>query len=374
MIELKEIADKLSLLYGEDVLFIPAMPIGFSIPSELADLNFQIVKSSGQGMLKVAGDGYELLDTPSLDWETVYGLLKNNEHRKVAIPSYLLGGQQISDAQQPLQRYVLPGNRNHILALDRYSKGILKDIDEIDCFYDAFGGVCVSAEYLANYSLDALREEKKLLDERGISMVVSFIEEINHFPGLTLCDAVPEYYEKSMDYYKRILDKMGELQIGVALFTTHGTVESDKYPAQKVYDGMKKTFRYLSEYGEKRGVRLLLTNTRFRIADTVDKQIKMIREIGERNIGIALNLNHLSESESALYVRKFRKQLRERLGAVILGGSVSNKHSEYLPVSNSDKSVRVANDLEGVLLIDKVYPVDSERVYQDCQYMGWIKE
>ena len=59
---------------------------------------------------------------------------------------------------------------------------------------------------------------------------------------------------------------------------------------------------------------------------------------------------------------------------MILGGSVSNKHSEYLPVSNSDKSVRVANDLEGVLLIDKVYPVDSERVYQDCQYMGWIKE
>ena len=68
--------------------------------------------------------------------------------------------------------------------------------------------------------------------------------------------------------------KWGELQIGVALFTTHGPVESDKYPAQKVYDGMKKTFRYLSEYGEKRGVRLLLTNTRFRIADTVDKQIK----------------------------------------------------------------------------------------------------
>lgn len=121
----------------------------------------------------------------------------------------LPAAQHISGGQQSSQQHVLPDNRNHILALDRYSKGILKDIDEIDCFYNAFGGVCVSAEYLANYSLDALREEKKLLDERGISMVVSFIEEINHFPGLTLCDAVPEYYEKSMDYYKRILDKWG---------------------------------------------------------------------------------------------------------------------------------------------------------------------
>lgn len=35
---------------------------------------------------------------------------------------------------------------------------------------------------------------------------------------------------------------MGELQIGVALFTTHGRVESDKYPAQKVYVGMKRPF------------------------------------------------------------------------------------------------------------------------------------
>lgn len=199
LIELKEIADKLSLLYGEDVLFIPAMPVGSSIPSELAGLNFQIVKSPGQGILKLAGDGYELFDTPSLDWETVYGLLKNK----------LPDAQHISGGQQSSQQHVLPDNRNHILALDRYSKGILRDIDKIDCFYDAFGGVCVSAEYLASYSLDALREEKKLLDERGISMVVSFIEEINHFPGLTLCDAVPEYYEKSMDYYKRILDKMG---------------------------------------------------------------------------------------------------------------------------------------------------------------------
>ena len=154
LIELKEIADKLSLLYGEDVLFIPAMPVGSSIPSELAGLNFQIVKSPGQGILKLAGDGYELFDTPSLDWETVYGLLKNK----------LPDAQHISGGQQSSQQHVLPDNRNNILALDRYSKGILRDIDKIDCFYDAFGGVCVSAEYLASYSLDALREEKKLLD------------------------------------------------------------------------------------------------------------------------------------------------------------------------------------------------------------------
>lgn len=267
------------------------------------------------------------------------------------------------------EQSVLPENKNHILALDRYTKSIFTDVNNIDCFYEAFGGVCVSAGYLANYTLEALREEKQQLDKRGISVVVSFIEEINHFPGLTLCDAIPEYYKSSMDYYKEVIDKMEALQIKVALFTTQGPVESPRYPEQQVYDKMKKTFRYLSEYSKSKGVRLLLTNTRFRVADTVDKQMKMLQEIGECNIGMALNLNHLSDSESEMYI----KQNGEQLGAVILGGPVVNKHSEYLPVSGSSKSVRLANVLDDVLLIDRVYPFTNERVYEDCKYMGWVK-
>lgn len=49
-----------------------------------------------------------------------------------------------------------------------------------------------------------------------------------------------------MDYYKDVIDKMGALQIRIALFTTHRLVESDKYPDQRVYEKMKETFRYLS--------------------------------------------------------------------------------------------------------------------------------
>ena len=261
-------------------------------------------------------------------------------------------------------------NRNHILALDRYSKGIREDIEGIDCFYVAFGGLCVTAEYIASRSLDALREEKKELDKHGISVVVSFLEEINHFPGLTLCDAVPEYYKKSMDYYKTVMNKMSDLGIKTALLTTHASVESNAYPEQRVYEKMKETFSLLSEYSEEKGIRLLLTNTRFRIVDTVERQMKMLQEIGDCNIGIALNFNHLSESEAELSIKK----VGEKLGAIILGGPVSGKHSEYLPISEESKSVRLAGALDDVLLIDWVYPVNTARVYEDCMYMGWIKK
>lgn len=356
LLDIKEIAGKLSFLYGENVLFIPS---GYAVPADLRNFNFQIVRSSCPDRGWVDTGSYKLLDASSSDWETIYGLLNNNSSVKAAVYC------ETSDEQR-----VLSGNRNHILALDRYSKDIIADINGIDCFYDAFGGVCVSAEYFACHTLEALHEEKKLLDKRGISVLVSFIEEISHFPGLTLCDAIPENYKTSMDYYKDVIDKMGALQIKIALFTTHGPVESDKYPDQRVYEKMKETFRYLSQYGEKKGVRLLLTNTRFRIADTVDEQMKMLQEMGEDKIGIALNLNHLLEDDASLYIRKAGKQL----GAMILGGAVSEKHSEYLPISGSSKSVRLANGLDDVLLIDKAYPVDSKRVYEDCKYMGWIKE
>lgn len=353
--DIQEIADKLSLLYGEDIFFVPS---GLSVATPWKGLKFQFVKSSSLNVGWADTESYKLLDTPNSDWETIYALLCDN--RSVEVDTEL---------NVPVERSVLSENKNHILTLDRFSKSIFTDINTIDCFYEAFGGVCVSAGYLANYTLEALREEKQQLDRRGISVIVSFIEEISHFPGLTLCDAVPEYYERSMDYYKKVIDKMGALQIKEALFTTHGPVESTRYPEQQVYDKMKETFRYLAQYAEDKGVRLLLTNTRFRIADTVDKQIKMLEEIGERNIGMALNLNHLSDTESEMYIRK----TGERLGAVVLGGPVVNKHSEYLPVSGSDKSVRLANALESVLLIDRVYPFNNERVYEDCKYMGWIK-
>ena len=81
--------------------------------------------------------------------------------------------------------------------------------------------------------MDALLEEKKWWDKIGLSVIVSFIEEINHFPGLTLCDAVPVYYERSMDYYKDVLSKMGHLGLKWALFSTQGPWE-DSYSEQQI--------------------------------------------------------------------------------------------------------------------------------------------
>lgn len=356
--DLKKIARKLEMLYGKHFLFIPSI-YQEQCPDELIrSCNISFVENNLGTSNWTYGKNCKLLDCPDMEWEHIYRAM--------------LGYSPVKDKKIDKldDQCVSQANRNHILALDRYEDNIRKAISEIDCFYDAFGGVCISAEYIASKSLETLQKEKEWWDKIGLSVVVSFIEEINHFPGLTLCDAVPVYYKRSMTYYRNVLNKMGDLNLKYALFTTQPSVEAH-YSEQRVYDKMKETFAILTNYAKKKDVRILLTNTRFRIAGSVAQQKHLIEEINEKEyMGLAINLNHLSKEE---YIHSI--DLADNfLKAIILGGIGSMEHSEYLPISESGKSSDRLNKLEKTLLIEKVWPVNNKSIYKDCKYMNWIKE
>lgn len=353
--DLNRISKKLQLLYGKHSLLIPCAYKN-QCPDEMrAYYNICFIDSISENSNWSYGKNFRLLDCSTLEWDDVYMAMRERCVNK--------------QLDVTVDKKVLPVNENHILALERYEKDIRKAVSEVDCFFDAFGGVCVTAEYIANKSLDALLEEKKWWDKIGLSVIVSFIEEINHFPGLTLCDAVPVYYERSMDYYKDVLSKMGHLGLKRALFTTQAPIEAN-YSEQRIYNKMKESFKILSEYAGQRQIKILLTNTRFRIAADVKQQKQMLQQIGvSANMGLAVNLNHLSEQEYSQSI----DDAGHLLDVVILGGVGSMEHSEYLPIAESGKSADKLNRLKDVLLIEKVWPFTNESIYKDCQYMNWVK-
>lgn len=126
----------------------------------------------------------------------------------------------------------------------------------------------------------------------------------------------------------------------------------------------------MSEYAGQRQLKILLTNTRFRIAADVKQQKQMLQQIGvSANMGLAVNLNHLSEQEYSQSI----DDAGHLLDVVILGGVGSMEHSEYLPIAESGKSADKLNRLKDVLLIEKVWPFTNESIYKDCQYMNWVK-
>lgn len=353
--DLAKIHEKLRIVGGKHCLFVPSV-YRTQCPDELrAYYNICFIDSASCKSNWSYGNNIKLLDSQTMEWEIVYNamfLKKTDLNSLVSV-----------------DKTVKTENKNRILALDRYEDDIKEAINEVECFYNTFGGVCVTAEYISCRSLDALLEEKKWWDKAGLSVVVSFIEEINHFPGLTLCDAVPSYYVKSMDYYKDVLRKMGYLEIKNALFTTQPLIEAN-YPESLIYDKMKETFSILAEHARKRNVNILLTNNRFRVAGDVKQQKQMLAQIGEySNLGLALNLNHLSKQE---YVKAI-EEAGHLLDVVILGGIGSFEHSDYIPISQSGKSPGVLNGLEDVLLIEKVLPFNNERIYRDCIYMDWVE-
>lgn len=353
--DLKQISEKMGVLFGKHLLFIPEA-FRSQCPEEyLTCYNICFVNTDSLTSNWITGKRAKILDYQNMEWEHIYAAMS---------------GKKISTSFiTKKNNHTRSANKNHILALDRYTDDISKAISGIDCFYNAFGGVCVTAEYLASKSLDALLEEKKWWSQAGISVVVSFIEEINHFPGLTLCDAVPVHYEKSMSYYKNVLNKMGKLGLKTALFTTQSSVEAH-YSDTKVYDKMKDTFTFLARYAEERGVDLLIANTRFRVASDVTQQRQMIKEMGKsKNLGLAVNLNHLSKET---YIQEL-ENAKDCLKIVILGGIGSSEHSEYQSISKSGKSPDILNGLKDVMLIEKVWPFTEQNVYKDCLYMNWIE-
>lgn len=353
--DLKEINNKLRTLFGKHLLLIPSA-FQKQCPEEwLAYYNICFMNADPSNSNWFTGGYAKTLDCPSLEWEHIYAAISGNEMERPFIPE--------------TKKYTSSNNKYHILALNRYEDNIQEAISEVDCFYQAFGGVCVTAEYLANKSLSALQKEKEWWSQVGISVIVSFIEEINHFPGLTLCDAVPKYYAKSISYYKDVLYKMGKLGLNIALFTTQPSIEVG-YSDTKVYNQMKKTFGLLSEYAEERGVKILLTNTRFRVMSNVAQQKQMMNEItNNTSLGLAVNLNHLSKDNYESQLKIAGKDLK----VVILGCMGASDHSEYHSISNSGISADILNELENVFLIEKVWPFTNVDIYKDCRYMNWLE-
>lgn len=354
--DIMKIVENLRLLNSKCVLFIPSA-FQQQCPDEWkTSYNICFIDSMDSTSNWAYGMDVKLLTPPKLDWNVIY----NSMYRRDSLI-------QINDI---VDRHTSLVNKNHILALDRYNDDIRKTISEIPYFFEAFGGVCITAEYIANKSLAALLVEKEWWDEVGISVIVSFIEEINHFPGLTLCDAVPVYYDKSLKYYKDVFDKMEALGMRVALFTTHRGLPMKRYK-HDIHDEFKRTYLHLSEYVKNKSIKILITNTRFREMATVKQQQHMIDEIGNKNnLGLAINLNHLTENA---YVKEI-EQAGSLLGAVILGGVGSIDHSEYLPISQSKKSADYLNSLENVLLIEKNGKLNNRNIYDDCLYMKWISK
>lgn len=349
---------KLGLISVDRVALFPAS-CG-KLPREIS--RCKVLRTDGLRRSRcMKAGGYTVVDSSSNDWNTIYGMLVGNVGNTPEIAGRVAGLQGKKTIIQ---------NESHMLALDRYTTNIVNSIDSIKCFFDVFGGVCVPAAYLANQSLEALQKEKKELDVARVSMVVSFIEEINHFPGLTLCNAVEPYYRKSMAYYKSVLDKMGALGIRTAIFTTQPDVEAN-YPKEEVCKAMRKTFSELAIYAQAKGITLSISNTRFRMESTTEEQVRMLADVHQPNMALTVNMNHLAKDK----VMQAVATAGNLLNSVIIGAPANTFNSQYMSISQAGGGIDYMKGLDkGVLQIICNPEVSNQAIEADCRCMGWLKK
>lgn len=277
-----------------------------------------------------------------------------------------IGGKSVASISDCTQAQVCdPENSMHILSMEQSARDILDFVADCDGFYDIFGGVAVPGTYLYGRTDEALMAEAEALKAAGITVVLDLTEEINHYPGRTLIDAVPEYYERDMIFYRECLRKLAILGGDTAIFTTHTAPEAH-YTKEQALSKMQETLAMLAEEAKNYGVKLLLANTRFRLASGIAEQRQMINAIGAENMGLCINLNHAQAG-----LKSMLRTAGDTLGAVILGGVDNGENAAYLPVARSTWQADVLNGLEGVLLIEKSRPYSWEQTLEDVSFMQW---
>lgn len=308
-----------------------------------------VVNVTGEGWHEA--DGLRILQANTFDADKVYRALKAGE----------IEAAETAEAALVCN----PENSNRILSLPNGAKDILDFVAECDGFYDIFGGVAVPGEYLFNRSDEALQAESEKLKAAGIKVVLDLTEEINHYPGRTLIDAVPTRYNEDMAFYRDCIRKLAILGGELAIFTTHVNPEAH-YPSDETLACMQRTIAKLAAEAEPQGVRILLANNRFRMANTVVDQRRILNNIGAENVDLCLNLNHAQAG-----IKNLTRSAGDELAAIILGAPGSNDNATYLPVAQSTWKAEDLNDLENVVLIEKSRPFSWEQTLEDADYMNW---
>lgn len=105
--------------------------------------------------------------------------------------------------------------------------------------------------------------------------------------------------QKSMDIMKCVIDKMEILGADELLISTQRTIENN-YTMEKFYDSLKESFQVLSDYAEKKNIRLILRQSVNRTPDTIEGLQKLVSEVNRQNFTLAPALSMLLNDEANL--------------------------------------------------------------------------
>ena len=161
-------------------------------------------------------------------------------------------------------------------------------------FKDNLCGICLESELLLNANDHELVHWAERLRERHLSCYVDVRSQINHFPGLTLVDAIPTNYQSSVRIFRKLLHKAAILDAKGLIISAHGQIEAHYTNAQAM-NSMAETLRVLMQ--ETR-TPLYFSNNRYSLLNSPNEVGQFLSHYKLDKIQMLVDCNRLEERET----------------------------------------------------------------------------
>lgn len=151
-------------------------------------------------------------------------------------------------------------NQNNLyLSIAGFSGSVKQFILDHPTFQHHFKGVMIPAEYLHRLETGEAAREAEYLNRKNVRVLVDFSAALDHYPGLSLLDNLPERKTESMDYIKNVLEKAAKYRCAGVLVQMHRNAECS-FSVEKAKQSFVDAFAQIGEMANEYSISVYAQN------------------------------------------------------------------------------------------------------------------
>lgn len=173
-------------------------------------------------------------------------------------------------------------------------------------FFEHYDRVVIDWRYIEDKDRESLSAESGWLKRQKLKMTVDLTSGLNLYPDLRIVNNHPEFYQKSMNRMKQIIDKMQILGADELIISSQRSIENN-FTAKEFYKSLIESFQTLTDYAKERNISLLYRPSHMRVGFKVTDAIQIVKDVSRGNFSLAPSValllddkEHLDQNISAL--------------------------------------------------------------------------
>lgn len=262
--------------------------------------------------------------------------------------------------------YATPNATGRALVL-RDVRDLKEEILVRPTFFEHYDRVVIDWCYLEEKEERTLSAESVWFHLQKLKISVDLTSGINLYPDLRIVNNHPEFYDKSIERMKGVIDKMQLIGSDELIISSMRPIENNFTP-QQFDKSLIESFQILSDYAKDKNIKLLYRPSFGRVGSDVQESVQIVKNVNRSNFELSMSVALLLEDQRNL---DQNISLLKQNGVKNLIMAAPEKDI-YSQICNMNIPVYQFSDQYTVAKILKAFP-DSQYI-MDGLYDSWDEE